>query len=61
MQLSGLIAIDEKQMADFEYLRPHYGIHSFVKLRSLNNNASLPDVDVGVFAAWFDEEEELLK
>ena len=60
MQISVLTAIDNVQREGLEYLKPHYGIHSYEKLGKLNNNARLPDVDVGVFAAFLEEEEDML-
>jgi hypothetical protein len=58
--LSGCIALSRKQYDDFEYFRPHYGIHSFVKLGELNGNCSLPETDIGVINSWFEYEEDEL-
>ena len=58
--MSGCIALSDKQISDFEYFRPHYGIHSFSRLGELNGNCDLPAVDVGVIASWLEEEEDEL-
>ena len=50
------LLLDNEMAGHGELMRPHYGIHDLLNLKSLKHTVGLPDVTETILSNWLNEE-----